>query len=225
MFANSGSNNNGNKQRFKNIAEDVLLWGTVGVLVAFGGKGLFKKYKEQLKQKAESNVTVNPEEMPRDTIFMSEAVFNSANGHIENGAYDDFELKKYGQNGVDSVLVEISQEVEYEPTSGIVRIEKGRRVIHPDDEEIIRSAVKSAKYAPVAEEDGNMKLVSIQTQKGGPVIRKNKIEQEVEEDTPVTYGAEGRSGGKKTHKETKETLIAKEKTIFTYQVIKNTQKE
>ena len=227
MFGNSNSNNNGNNQRMKSVVEDVAVWGIVGVIVIFGGKEFFKKYKEHLKQEVQSNVTINPEEMPRDTLFISEAVFNSANGHIENGAYDGFELKKHGRNGVDSVLVEVSRDVEYEPTSGIVRIEKGRRVVHPDDKEVSRSQKISAKYAPVAPEDKgkNMELISIQTEERGPVIKQNKIEEDVKESAPVRYTAEGRSGGDKVEKKIKKRLVAKHKILFNYQVINNNRQQ
>ena len=215
-----GNNNTNNNQPKNGTAQKVMRWIAVGALVCLGGDKFFQKCKNYIKQRSENNFSVNPDEMPKDTLFISEEVFNEAGEHIENGTYDGFPLKKYGQNGNDSILTELSQEVEYEPVPNKMKISKGRRVVGDGDKEIGRSATIKTEYTPISpdDKDKNFELIGIDHQERGQIISKNKKEEVVEENTPVTYGPEGRTGGKKTTKKIKETIVAKKITTFQYNV-------
>lgn len=222
MFGMNGSNDDLPAGKFVNKA---VRWIAVGSVVVFGGRDFFKKCKEFIKERivprTESNVSVNPNEIPQDTIFINEDLLNEMGDHYENGTYDGFPLKKYGDDGKQYLLTGVKERVEYVPSQNDVTVvSKGRIMVGKNATEIERYG-KTPIYVPMDSADAyeNLELVDIDVQERGPVVDRGKRERLVEENSPVEYNAEGRSGGKQIKKEVKKTVIGEDKTTLTYTVV------
>ena len=222
MFGMNGSNDDLPAGKFVNKA---VRWIAVGSVVVFGGRDFFQKCKEFIKERVmprtESNVSVNPNEIPQDTIFIDEDILNEMGNHYENGTYDGFPLKKYGEDGKKYLLTGVKERVEYVPSpNDVTVVSKGNIMVGKNATEIERFG-KTPIYVPMDSADAyeNLELVDINVQERGPVVDRGKRSWVVEVNSPKEYGPEGASGGKQIKEESVKTVIGVDKTTFTYTVV------
>ncbi len=205
--------------------------GTVATLMT-GSVGCGEK---NVQDKREDSITASHEDNTIQDTFMygGSEISIDDKGSVENASIDGFPLIKHSKNPFkkDSLLVEVSQNVEYEvdtfdekPTI-VITNNMEQRVwpkLLPEERSKVAESAKKAKYVPIARRDKNKQIEVKEFHCGGwDVVTEVRDGTQHVEEANVEYDSRGHLRKRKALKQVdpkKKTLVTEPKVSVVYRI-------